>query len=82
MSARSVRAALDPEKYEVVMIGITRGGRWITGDVAAALESGMPEMASMAALLPDPESSELMELEMFESQPSRLSSHDSNQSHP
>ncbi len=74
MSARSVRAALDPEKYEVVMIGITRGGRWITGDVAAALESGMPEMARMAALLPDPESSELMELEMFESQPSRLSS--------
>jgi D-alanine-D-alanine ligase len=73
MSARSVNAALDPEKYEVVMIGITKSGRWITGNVAAALESGTPEMARMAALLPDPESSGLMELELSESQPARLS---------
>ena len=73
MSARSVRSALDPEKYEVVMIGITKSGRWITGDVAAALESGQPDKAQLAALLPDPESSELMELEIVESQPAKLS---------
>jgi D-alanine-D-alanine ligase len=73
MSARSARSALDPEKYEVVMIGITKRGRWITGDVAAALESGQPDTAPLAALLPDPESSDLMELEIIESQPAKLS---------
>jgi D-alanine-D-alanine ligase len=72
MSARSIRSALDPEKYEVVMIGITKAGRWITGDVAAALESGKPEDAPLAALLPDPESSHLMELQVVASQPSKL----------
>jgi D-alanine-D-alanine ligase len=73
MSARSVRSALDPEQYEVVMIGITKNGRWITGDVVTALESGQPDMASLAALLPDPESSDLMKLEIVESQPAKLS---------
>lgn len=73
MSARSVTSALDPDKYEVVMIGIAKDGRWITGDVDAALESGTPEMGRMAALLPEPGSSDLMELEMSESQPARLS---------
>ncbi len=31
-SARSVMAALDPSKYEVVPIGITRQGTWIAGE--------------------------------------------------
>ncbi len=73
MSARSVRSALDPEKYDVAMIGITKSGRWITGDVATALESGQLNIAPLAALLPDPESSDLMELEIVESQPAKLS---------
>ena len=30
-SAQSVMAALDPDTYEVVPIGITRQGRWLTG---------------------------------------------------
>ena len=30
MSARSVLGALDPEKYEIVQIGITKEGRWLT----------------------------------------------------
>lgn len=30
-SAQSVMAALDPEAYEIVPIGITRQGRWMTG---------------------------------------------------
>ena len=29
VSARSVMAALDPTKYEVIPIGITRDGRWL-----------------------------------------------------
>ncbi len=31
MSARSVLAALDPEKYEVTQVGITLDGDWLTG---------------------------------------------------
>ena len=40
MSARSVMRALDPEKYEVIPVGITRQGAWIVGaDPMKALES-------------------------------------------
>ncbi|MFO7540846.1 MAG: D-alanine--D-alanine ligase family protein [Chloroflexota bacterium] len=60
MSARSVMAALDREKYEVVPIGITRTGRWLTGDVMAALSEGQP--MTTAALLPDPEMPGLMQM--------------------
>jgi D-alanine-D-alanine ligase len=40
MSAQSVLDALDPDKYEIVQIGITKQGRWliardaVDGDVA------------------------------------------------
>ncbi len=41
-SARSVIDALDLEKYEVVPIGITHSGRWLTtGDPMAMLSSGL-----------------------------------------
>src|SRR5215212_5057178 len=37
-SAETVMGALDPERYEVVPIGITREGHWLTGgDPFAAL---------------------------------------------
>ncbi len=36
-SAASVLQALDPEKYEVVPIGITRQGRWLLGPAANSL---------------------------------------------
>ena len=29
MSARSIISALDPEKYEVTAIGITKSGQWV-----------------------------------------------------
>ena len=32
MSARSVLAVLDPEKYEVTQVGITLDGEWLNGD--------------------------------------------------
>lgn len=48
VSARSIMAALDRERYEVVPIGIARDGRWLTaGDPMARLEA-------MAAGRPDP----------------------------
>ncbi|MGH7565649.1 MAG: D-alanine--D-alanine ligase family protein, partial [Gemmatimonadota bacterium] len=34
MSARSVLGALDPEKYEVVQIGVTKEGRWLVASDA------------------------------------------------
>lgn len=72
MSARSVLSALDPGKYEVVPIGITKSGQWITGDVAEALESGDDGTIRMATLLPDPESQALMAIEPGKSRPSAL----------
>ena len=51
-SARSVMAALDPDRYEVVPIGITKDGRWLAGDAMAALSEGAD--ARPATLLPEP----------------------------
>ena len=68
-SARSVIRALDPEKYDVVLIGITKSGRWLTGNVTQALEANVPEAAQPATLLPDPENSALMEIELTGAQP-------------
>ncbi|MGD2048700.1 MAG: D-alanine--D-alanine ligase [Chloroflexota bacterium] len=62
MSARSVMAALNRDKYEIEMIGITRTGKWLTGNVAAALEDGLVAEARPATLLPDPDNSTLMQL--------------------
>lgn len=47
-SARSVVAALDKEKYEVVPLAITRAGAWLTGDAARQL---LP--AEAQAILPN-----------------------------
>ncbi|NTW09588.1 MAG: D-alanine--D-alanine ligase A, partial [Anaerolineaceae bacterium] len=31
MSARSVLSVLDPSRYDVTQVGITREGKWLTG---------------------------------------------------
>jgi D-alanine-D-alanine ligase len=72
MSAQSVMAALDPEKYEVVPVGITRTGQWVTGDVMAALAEGS-QATQPATLLPDPQSAALMQVEERAAQPASLS---------
>jgi len=55
VSARSVMAAFDPDRYEVVPIGITREGRWLAGpETMALLESEADTPPVYAALLPDP----------------------------
>lgn len=52
VSARHVAAAMDPERYEVVPIGITRQGRWLLADSSRrALQGGpleIPEVAFQA----------------------------------
>jgi D-alanine-D-alanine ligase len=62
MSAESVMGSLDATKYEVVPVGITKSGRWVTGDALAALSEGR-EPTEPAALLPDPHSSALLRLD-------------------
>jgi D-alanine-D-alanine ligase len=56
VSAKSVMAALDRRKFDVIPIGITPDGRWISGrDAARYLESGGKEGRPAATgLLPDP----------------------------
>ncbi len=55
ISARSVMRVMDPEKYQVVPIGITRDGRWLaSGDPMAALKQGDERLSSPIALLGDP----------------------------
>jgi len=52
MSATSVRAVLDPSKYEVFEIGITQEGAWLTGsDALQAFKEGKLETLQKALLL-------------------------------
>ena len=59
-SARAVLASLDPAKYDVTLIGLTREGRWLpfgepTGPVdPAALMGAYRDDAPRTAILPDP----------------------------
>jgi D-alanine-D-alanine ligase len=55
MSARSVLSVLDPQKYHVTQIGITRHGQWLTGEnVLQALLDESSSNLHQAVLLPDP----------------------------
>jgi len=55
MSARSVLSVLDKEKYEIVQIGITHAGAWVTGqDVIGAFEKHSTKRLTEVSLLPDP----------------------------
>jgi D-alanine-D-alanine ligase len=54
MSARSVLAVLDPGKYDVLQIGITHEGRWLTGeDVLEKFTAGRFSDLSSVLLSPD-----------------------------
>ncbi|MFN8425404.1 MAG: hypothetical protein U0X87_03970 [Anaerolineales bacterium] len=55
MSARSVLSVLDPAKYEVTQIGITREGQWLTGEgVIGKFESGKLDGLERFVLSGDP----------------------------
>ena len=68
-SAASIMRALDPDKYEVLPIGVTKQGRWISGpDALKALEAGRADAggvngAQPVALLGEPASNALMAME-------------------
>src|SRR5262249_42927002 len=56
VSARSLLAAIDPDRYEVVPIGITKSGKWLTSsEIDRFLEEGVArEAGEHTALLADP----------------------------
>ncbi len=55
MSARSVLSVLDRERYDVIEIGITHQGTWLTGkNVLEALETGTTQGLSPVMVSPDP----------------------------
>ncbi len=72
MSAQSVMSALDRQRYEIVEIGITQDGRWLTGPALAQLRAGEGS-ANLATLLPDPESAALLRIEERGAEASGLS---------
>jgi D-alanine-D-alanine ligase len=56
MSARSVLSALDPEKYEITQIGITKDGVWLAGEnILEALDKGQTddENLEQVVIIPD-----------------------------
>lgn len=64
MSARSVLEVLDPQKYEVVQIGITPQGEWLSGaDVITSLEKKQYQSLSPVILLPEPRQGQLYRLQ-------------------
>ncbi len=55
MSARSVLGALDEQKYEIIQVGITHEGVWLSGEnVLDALAAGETDHLIPVTLLPDP----------------------------
>ncbi|HEY7352573.1 MAG TPA: D-alanine--D-alanine ligase [Terriglobales bacterium] len=55
LSAASVFKAIDPNKYEVVPIGITKDGRWLTASDAKRLLEGKPLESDKQLRAGDPE---------------------------
>lgn len=52
MSARSVLAALNPQKYEAIQVGITHEGAWMTGENALEVFAGNASDALTPVILP------------------------------
>jgi D-alanine-D-alanine ligase len=61
-SAASVIRALDPEKYEPVLIGISKDGRWLAGSSAQKLLADVLKSGERVVLPPDPSAASLVPL--------------------
>ena len=51
ISAATVISGIDPEKYDLLLIGITRDGRWLFTESAEALKDGSWEKGEVRAVL-------------------------------
>ena len=66
MSSRSVLSVLNPEKYEVIQIGIDHDGNWWSGkDVISAFERHTTVGLYRVFLLPEPGTATLYKREIF-----------------
>lgn len=64
ISARHILDALDPEKYEVIEIGITTSGTWwVGGDVWRGMNEKDPQHLKPAAVLPVPDRTDIYSIE-------------------
>lgn len=59
-SAQSIMKALNPQKYEVVPIGITKQGQWLAGEAVLALTAGDTSQTHPVTLPPDPQTAALV----------------------
>jgi D-alanine-D-alanine ligase len=60
-------AAMDPEKYEIIQIGITHEGDWLTGeDVLSAMSRGETLSQRPAAIFPNPTRKDLYVMRLDE----------------
>lgn len=67
MSARSVLSVLDPERYNVIQVGITHDGDWLSGtDVIDCFNSGKLQHLFPVMLLPEPQHNQLYALRHHE----------------
>jgi len=70
MSARSVLSALDPEKYAITQIGITKDGVWLTGEnvlEALAKEKTEVENLTQVVIIPDQFHNRIWKIQMEDS---------------
>jgi D-alanine-D-alanine ligase len=66
MSARSVLSALDPNKYEITQIGITKEGIWLTGEnILETLSKGQAEDKNLnrVVIIPDQYHNQVWEIQ-------------------
>jgi D-alanine-D-alanine ligase len=68
-SAASVIRALDPAKYEVVPIGISKEGRWLIGDSAQKMLADTIREGRHVLLPPEPGASALLQLDSGDAGP-------------
>jgi len=70
MSARSVLSALDPGKYEITQIGITKDGVWLAGEnILEAMSKGKTEDENLkqVVIIPDQYHNRIWEIQTAES---------------
>jgi len=53
LSANSILKAIDPKKYDVVPIGISKEGRWLHDEAAHALLSGDANLSALSSTSSD-----------------------------
>lgn len=67
VSSRHILDVLDPKKYQVIQIGITKKGNWIVGDgVWDALSEDKVQEMQTAAMLPIPDRTDIYTIDVLD----------------